>query len=634
MGKPSRHAKQSADSHHQIESIEVSSGFLGGVQLEFVDGLNCIIGGRGTGKTTAIEFVRYALGLTSETNGVPESKPTAKLLQKNLGSGEIRLRLQTQHGAEYVVERTYGDGPRVRNDKDEPVAVSLDRDLVFRADAFSQSEIERVATDPEMQLRLLDRFIEGEIRKLTTEERELLRELAFNADKLLHLEEGLDNSQELADERSGVEEQLRTLKPAADATSDKMETAHRAKAKRDSESQALDVVQTAVDALLRQLDDVAGEFERETRDLVDSNLHHESNADVFAPVIAAVQATQSALNESISLVQPVAESAVDAAATAAEEVATRHAQQEHEFHRLVEESQIERGRVRKRTELERHLEKLTAELKRLHVLRADKATLDNERSDLLARISSLRDRRFASRKKVATRLTKELSPGIRVSISQAGENSAYRSQLGREATGSRVQATVLDRIVAVLSPEELGSLVRLDRGAELAERAGVPSSQAQRLVAKLKGTRFAYDLDTLEVGDSVTIELRDGSRYKSSTDLSAGQRCTAILPVLMLQSERPLLIDQPEDNLDNAYIYDTIVKSVREVKGQRQLIFITHNPNIPVLGEADRVFVMDSNGERASVRAAGDVDQVKDHIETLLEGGREAFTKRKERYGH
>jgi len=138
----------------------------------------------------------------------------------------------------------------------------------------------------------------------------------------------------------------------------------------------------------------------------------------------------------------------------------------------------------------------------------------------------------------------------------------------------------------------------------------------------------------VELHDRPTIELKDGQDYKDSSSLSTGQKCTTILPILLLESASPLLIDQPEDNLDNAFIYETVVKSVLEVRGKRQLIFVTHNPNIPVLGDAQRVVVLQSTGRQASVKAVGTVDEVKDEIETILEGGKEAFEERKKRYGY
>jgi ABC-type lipoprotein export system ATPase subunit len=105
----------------------------------------------------------------------------------------------------------------------------------------------------------------------------------------------------------------------------------------------------------------------------------------------------------------------------------------------------------------------------------------------------------------------------------------------------------------------------------------------------------------VELYDKPIIELKDGQDYKDSSQLSTGQKCTTILPILLLESENPLLVDQPEDNLDNAFIYETVVKSLREAKGKRQLIFVTHNPNIPVLGDSERVFVLRSTGRKAKI---------------------------------
>lgn len=158
--------------------------------------------------------------------------------------------------------------------------------------------------------------------------------------------------------------------------------------------------------------------------------------------------------------------------------------------------------------------------------------------------------------------------------------------------------------------------------------------QAQRIVAHLQGSDQIGKLETVDLEDEPLISLKDGADYKNSADLSTGQRCTVILPILLLDSERPLLIDQPEDNLDNAFVYDTIVKSLGEAKGGRQLIFVTHNPNIPVLGDAERVFVFNSDGRRGSVSHVGTVDHVKGQIEHLLEGGKEAFVLRMHKYGH
>jgi ABC-type lipoprotein export system ATPase subunit len=106
------------------------------------------------------------------------------------------------------------------------------------------------------------------------------------------------------------------------------------------------------------------------------------------------------------------------------------------------------------------------------------------------------------------------------------------------------------------------------------------------------------------------------------------------LPILLMDSENPLLIDQPEDNLDNRFVYETIVDSISKVKKKRQLLFVTHNPNIPVLGEADKVIVLESDGTNAKMVNQGTVDHCKANIVTLLEGGEDAFNRRKVRYAY
>ena len=167
---------------------------------------------------------------------------------------------------------------------------------------------------------------------------------------------------------------------------------------------------------------------------------------------------------------------------------------------------------------------------------------------------------------------------------------------------------------------------------ELIEEAVASGAEGEKVMAALEGSELLFDLETVELLDRPRIELKDGDTYKDSLSLSTGQKCTSILPILLLDSENPLLVDQPEDNLDNGFIYGTIVDSIRKIKSRRQLVFVTHNPNIPVLGDAEGVFVLGSDGASARLIGAGSVDDCKSQIVALLEGGEEAFRMRGERY--
>jgi hypothetical protein len=96
-------------------------------------------------------------------------------------------------------------------------------------------------------------------------------------------------------------------------------------------------------------------------------------------------------------------------------------------------------------------------------------------------------------------------------------------------------------------------------------------------------------------------------------------------------------MDQPEDNLDNAFIADRIVTELRSAKIARQFIFATHNANIPVFGDAEWIGVFDATDDKASMppdyQGAIDVPKVKEKAADILEGGRSAFNQRKAKYG-
>src|SRR4029077_5675482 len=101
---------------------------------------------------------------------------------------------------------------------------------------------------------------------------------------------------------------------------------------------------------------------------------------------------------------------------------------------------------------------------------------------------------------------------------------------------------------------------------------------------------------------------------------------TALLPLILRSADYPLIFDQPEDDLDNRFIYKTLVEIIRKLKLERQLIFVTHNANIPFLGEAEKIVVMQMETPlTAGAPVCGAIDEVKEHVLNLLEGGKEAF---------
>lgn len=130
---------------------------------------------------------------------------------------------------------------------------------------------------------------------------------------------------------------------------------------------------------------------------------------------------------------------------------------------------------------------------------------------------------------------------------------------------------------------------------------------------------------------------REGE-YIPFRNASAGQQATALLKTLLNQSGPPLIIDQPEEDLDNPVMLE-VVEQVWLAKQNRQLIFASHNANLVVNGDAELVAWCEHRtaGDQSRGTIAGegaiDVPKVRDAIKAIMEGGEAAFNLRKEKYG-
>ncbi len=615
--------------------MRITGGFLAGAELEFVDGLNCLIGGRGTGKTTALEFLRFGLGVMPDPKvSGARHRAIETLVKANLGGGRLAIELRTRTGMLYTAERSGSEEVQVVNEAGAAVPVMLDRDQIFGADVFSQNEIEDIASNPSAQLGLLDRFMESETAGFARELELLHRQLDQTAVDLRRLDAEIDDLTARASELPAIDERLKGVAQAGGADAARLNAAHTARVARAREAQVGDQLIGAVQRIARDVTTAVLALQSTIEAQIDGSVRSGVNGEVFLALATDMEGFERvALGASRAIsdaVAPVEKAIRLHGAT----LAARHATQEADYRKLVAEHEEEGERAVERATLQQAHAHASSAAKQRTATETQRNALRGRRAELLQAISELRDRRFAARRNVADRLTHQFST-IRVTVSQAADTKAYRDVIAKALKGLPVKANITaDRLVAVFLPTELAQAA-MARDIELvADRASFDPERARRVVDALRADGGAYTIEAVDLDDVPCIELLDGGVYKESAKLSTGQRCTTILPILLVQSERPLLIDQPEDNLDNAFIYETVVKALRAVKGSRQVIFVTHNPNIPVLGDAERVFVLDSDGERASVRRAGTVDECKDDIEAILEGGRDAFLQRKQRYGH
>jgi hypothetical protein len=352
---------------------------------------------------------------------------------------------------------------------------------------------------------------------------------------------------------------------------------------------------------------------------------------VLTPIAVELERRRELLAEALAAFGPDSdlEDAVSAARAKLEEASAPY------FAARKREEQVSEA-LREEDRLAEEVGRLDRIAEDLAIHRTELAELEERRRDMRSRLASLRNELYRRRLRDVDRINEDFSARIVLSLNHGTRTDAYQQALDSLLSGSRLrdQPALCRQLAAVLPPAELVSHVEREDARGLAEILNREEGQMLRLISHVAGLEAMYALEEGVSEDELEITMIVDGQPKSVGEMSKGQKATAILPLLLRSAPYPLILDQPEDDLDNRFIYSTLVAAIGWLKLERQLIFVTHNANIPVIGDADRVFVMSmADQDHATIEKQGTVDDVKDDILLLLEGGKEAFERRGETYG-
>lgn len=619
---------------HRIKSMRVTAGFLAGINLSFSDGLNTVIGARGSGKSSAQELIRFALGvLPGRDEKDPLRRRIDSLTKSTLAGGRVELVIETKEGMTYTVSRAADEAPVILSAEGTPLAAESLRAQIFHADIYSQNEIESIAETPHYQLDLLDNFNASDLRQVQLQIDETTRQLQTNAAQILPMMSEKAQLEGELTQLEAVREKLRSLAKGDGDDADELNRVHAAKGLRDREIKALDHAVAQLAEFKTKLAPLLGHFGPRAVGYFGDDMRTSVNQKITSEAIEVVQTGIAATEEQITkAMQTLAETETSVNAIRAN-LEQAHLSQEMAYRSVVEKQEARQTQSAERAKVEKQHNDLLFKSKQLEDLNSAIKRHHEARAQLLGILSEDRDRRFQIRQAIAKMLNSHLLPNIRIRIEQSADQEDYRTLLENHLRGAGLRnQKVAQSLSMSLTPQELGDLIRRNESGLLSRKGNINPDQARKVLQELASPEKLMELEIVDMDDLPKIELCDNGVYKNSADLSTGQKCTAILPILLFDSANPLLIDQPEDNLDNRYVYECVVDTVRKVKRGRQMIFVTHNPNIPVLGDSERVIVLQSDGRSGTIRKTGNVDECRDEIINLLEGGADAFRLRSERY--
>jgi len=608
-----------------IERIQVEGGFLDGLDLSLTAGLNVLIGGRGTGKTSMIELIRFCLGVKAQTTDADQRAREHALFV--LGDGRVTITLLDVIGDKVFVSRVASQNlSEASGEYDDPAL-------------FSQKEIESLGLSATARLALLDSFL-PKTADISKARDRLARLLASTTSEAAALRKEIESFDQHLRALPQLEAELATLVPQEAALSLKSkEVAERQKIllattedvrQMSAEFALLQDASAELVAWAEQLDEVA----RRKPDLQSVSDQTPGSVDSLAPARKVATLAAESVGKAVASLTKAA-SDLDTRASAVQKQRILVEDKLRQLRKEIETHQKGAGDLAKRAAALREKVAGLRETKKVKEVRSKKlGVVEADRSKVLDEFENLHSSLFAQRAKAAVSLTKAVGPLIRIEARQAAEFSEYVATITSLLRGSGIKYNDLAIVLAqAVSPRELVESVERQDADFLVGATQLSRDRVLRILAALRDARLASIL-TVRVEDDVSLQLLDGKDYKDAEHLSVGQRCTVVLPIVLEHTEKLLILDQPEDHLDNAFIVGTLIKALKHKATERQILVSTHNANIPVLGDASNVVVLGSDGQRGYVTSCGHLEEpaIVGAITSLMEGGKEAFDRRAQFY--
>jgi hypothetical protein len=621
-----------------IRSVSATSGFLQQCKVEFAPGLTCIIGARGTCKSTLLESIRFAFdsnaqrvrALVAETPGRPDA--WSGMIRTTLGAGSIRCEVASENDSgttSLLIERDVGNAPRVFQDG---IREHADADVLHNIEIFSQGDLQRIAEDEndELRLALIDRPNARRIEALRCQRQQLTGSLTSVGPTLRTLRATIQSIRQELQPAGALREDLRRVTEACPPLPVELE---RERDLFERRRRILDALEEAGRLRKAALEQLASLKDVTTRlAALATRVRSEALIDARAAVDAV-----SSLEASFESLRTGARSLAAADIAAAQQLLRTHYEENNAaYYRLREGQQAVNEALKQQQHLQRQLEHLDSRQKDLDDALAEEANLTLQRQEHRAQISAIDDELYSLRIAEIEAINSEHGNTIHLTLRAGSGAPRYVERVSALLSGSRIRSQ--DEVAAALAetfaPTALIDIAESGTGERMAELLSRDIGQMNRVVAHLSDHPDLYSLEAEIPAARLEITFYDKGEPKPVETLSRGQRATALLPLILRPLPYPLLFDQPEDDLDNQFIFSSLITTIDKLKHQRQLIFVTHNANIPVLGGADQVVVMRMRTPvLADAPRVGTVDERKQDILDLLEGGAEAFLMREERYG-
>ena len=618
-----------------IKRVKIEGELLDGVDIELSPNLTCIIGSRGTGKSTLLESIRETTG-NHTTSRVCDSEVWPQVItleyvdevgqqtmlqrEKN---GNVENRTDAINGITQIPIESYGQGDTantIQHSEDNPQVIVdfLDGFLSLTALQQQDEAIREQLRENQSEMRKLrinlvalpeaQKALENEKKKMKIQEESkaadivkyhnaLLKERAFRNDLITDLKNLITTYKDILGDKTVFEK-------VASMTDDSIVVG----------KDYFSAVKSIVEDFRKLVNTKSSELNISLSEKIKAlneqlQLWKHKETEIQARIDQKkVELTQQGIPFDLGKINQIAKDILD---------------YEKKVKKLLEDQKKLSELVKARRELIKQRQDNKKEITRRHKTFAQKINSDlrNSVDDFSITVKYLDDL---------------YSPEFESTLKDL---MGWRTSQVPKAKIIAANISVYDFVNAIKTKSKATLRAIKTNGTQL-----LSEDEIENILFKLNDSFLYEDIESVAYDDLPQITVtkyvdKEGSRipvFKRLSQLSLGQQQSVLLGILLLSdSDRPLLIDQPEDNLDSEFIYKTIVKTLRKIKEHRQIIIVTHNPNSAVLGDAELIVPLKSTNNKAMIISSGSIDN-SDTVKLccqILEGGESAFKQRQEIYG-
>jgi hypothetical protein len=613
-------------SHAQVVGLHVVGAFLSDTWLALNQGLNALIGGKGAGKTALLECLRFVLNTPVPAERADE---VLKHRQHILGSGGyVECLVRDARGKHRVIVRRADASERITITEEDggSTTVMAASGQVFPISILGWHEIESVADRAAARISILDRA--GEPESVVQAYARIQEQVAQARDTLplfqrqvRRLDTALKELWDLRRKRSTLS---RLVEGQEAQLQDQYDWFLKAEGRLEGIISAVSVRRTQLPEVVRSRIEPGLPPPMPGGGVADLG---QALARVEAQASEAVRAEGASISALDAALARLGSEASEAAASVA--AAFRAFREVTYVPAVAALSSDEREVLTKQIQVLEDTKRLpSVESACAEQLRELRALAEQLRLSCVA-VCTQRDEIAESRAKLVATLNAKL-PGVKLEFQRAANREARDRFKGSYPADGPSLIAFLEGYAGRDAYEKLADLFMRLQSLDIEEGRWT-------VEAHLSDAKFVDLLDVID-DDDVRIMLEVGKRgFVEIQSLSAGQRCVAVFPLLLRNTRGPLVVDQPEDNLDNRYIADTIGPDLLNQKRSQQFLVTSHNANLVVLTDADLIVHVDSDGTHGGIVAAGFLawqeSVIKEAVLGVLDGGEAALVARQRKYG-